>query len=173
MDASHGPYPGWQVPARDIHRLQVFDSSGRPVADRGSSYAGLGEYIATGLGDDATGNPYDYSPDPYLDPGGTSTPFYGSPGDSTFRIGPAATGAPSQWASVIANLANQWTAIGGRVFAPQTTYTVGPGGQVSYATPGSAPVPSILPTSLGGSSSLLWIGGAVAGLALLFALGKK
>ncbi len=171
LDASHGPYPGWQVPARDIHRLQVFDSSGRAVADRGSQFAGLGEYISTaGLGDDASGSPYEYSGDPYLDPGGTSTPFYGAIGTPPFA---PQSGAPSPWASIVGNLANAWTQIGGRVIAPQTTYTVGPGGQVSYSTPGSAPVPSILPASLGSSSTLLWVGGGLAVLFAVFAMGKK
>ncbi len=40
LDASHGPYPGWQVPARDIHRLQAFDSSGRAISDQGNHFRG-------------------------------------------------------------------------------------------------------------------------------------
>ena len=32
MDASHGKYPGWSVPARDIQRMQVWDRDGDPVA---------------------------------------------------------------------------------------------------------------------------------------------
>jgi hypothetical protein len=152
LDASHGPYPGWQVPARDIHRLQVFDSSGRAVADRGSSFAGLGEYIATGLGECITA--YNDDGSSYQSCLDTSPPPFNAGGGGT------------NWASVFGNLANQWTQIGGRVIAPQTTYTVGPGGQVSYSTPGAAPVPSILPTSLGSSSTLLWVGGGVAALLL-------
>jgi hypothetical protein len=32
MDASHGRYPGWSVPRRDIQRMQVWDMSGNPVS---------------------------------------------------------------------------------------------------------------------------------------------
>lgn len=32
MDASHGKYPGWSVPSRDIQRMQVWDSNGNPVS---------------------------------------------------------------------------------------------------------------------------------------------
>lgn len=34
LDASHGKYPGWRVPARDIQRLQVWDRDGDPVPQR-------------------------------------------------------------------------------------------------------------------------------------------
>ena len=44
LDASHGEYPGWQVPSAHVSRRQVWDSSGRPVADRGSRFTGLGAY---------------------------------------------------------------------------------------------------------------------------------
>ena len=33
MDASHGKFPGWSVPARDIQRMQIWDSAGDPVSD--------------------------------------------------------------------------------------------------------------------------------------------
>ncbi len=151
LDASHGPYPGWHVPAHDIHRLQAFDSNGRAVADQGDTFQGLGEYIATGLGDvDEAGN--------ILDGGGYPTGGL----DPNPHYAPA---GGTNWANVFGNLANQWTAIGGRVIAPQTTYTVGPGGQVSYATPGSAPVPNSASLNIGaGGNTLLWVGGGLAAL---------
>jgi hypothetical protein len=31
LDASHGAYPGWSVPSRDIQRMAVWDSSGNLV----------------------------------------------------------------------------------------------------------------------------------------------
>lgn len=161
LDASHGPYPGWHVPAHDIYGIRVYNSNGRLVDEEVKALTGLGEYLSTGMGDCTT----QYNDD------GTSY-------QSCIDYGPSSSGTPSSgaspWASVIGNLANQWTAIGGRVIAPQTTYTVGPGGQVSYSTPGSAPVPGALPGSLGGSSSLLLIGGGVLGLVLLVSMmGKK
>ena len=50
LDASHGDYPGWQVPSSRVSRLQVWDASGRPVADRGSRFDGLHNYVLRGLG---------------------------------------------------------------------------------------------------------------------------
>jgi hypothetical protein len=50
LDASHGDYPGWQVPTRDIlykqnetgtPALQAWDADGNPVADQGSRFEGL------------------------------------------------------------------------------------------------------------------------------------
>ena len=34
MDASHGKYPGWSVPQRDIQRMQVWNSDGDPVSQQ-------------------------------------------------------------------------------------------------------------------------------------------
>ena len=31
MDASHGKYPGWHVPSRDIQRMQAWNHDGAPV----------------------------------------------------------------------------------------------------------------------------------------------
>jgi hypothetical protein len=44
LDASHGDYPGWQVPTAHVSRRQVWDANGNPVADRGSRFVGLGAY---------------------------------------------------------------------------------------------------------------------------------
>ena len=38
LDASHGHYPGWEVPKGDVMRVRVWDDAGRPVPG-----AGLGE----------------------------------------------------------------------------------------------------------------------------------
>ena len=44
LDASHGKYPGWQVPAEDIHRLWVFDQNGSRIAEQGARFSGLHAY---------------------------------------------------------------------------------------------------------------------------------
>jgi hypothetical protein len=64
LDASHGNYPGWQVPTEDIlyaenqqgtPALQAWDMDGNAVADRGSRFEGLHMYgLRAGLGDDAS-----------------------------------------------------------------------------------------------------------------------
>jgi hypothetical protein len=63
LDGSHGTEPGWQVPSRDIlfqqnqtgsPAIQVWDSDGNRVPDRGSRFEGLGNYGLRGhrgLGD--------------------------------------------------------------------------------------------------------------------------
>ncbi len=166
LDASHGPYPGWQVPARDINRLQVFDSSGRAVQDRGNTFAGLGEYIATnasGLG--AFGD--DFGFDPYNPSGSTDV---GAPSGGW----PSSGGSSIDWANILGGSVKSGFDILGRVVAPTTTYTVGPNGQVSYVTPGSAPAPGVIP-SIGGSSNLLLLGGLGLGALVLASMfgGRK
>lgn len=49
LDCSHGKYPGWEVPARDVQRKTVWNSQGKvisdesgPAADPASSRAALG-----------------------------------------------------------------------------------------------------------------------------------
>ncbi len=82
-----------------------------------------------------------------------------------------ASGSGFNWSSWVAGLANQWTQIGGRVIAPQTTYTRNPDGSISYSTPGSGALPAGLGAS--SSSSLIWIGGAlILGLVVLSAVKK-
>ncbi len=51
LDASHGDYPGWQVPSSHVSRRQVWDADGNPVADRASRFDGLHNYgLRGGLG---------------------------------------------------------------------------------------------------------------------------
>lgn len=61
LDASHGKYPGWEVPPERVSAKQIWDSAGNPVDDQDSGFRGLhglGEtYMypgmgAYGLGDD-------------------------------------------------------------------------------------------------------------------------
>lgn len=56
LDASHGKYPGWHVPDRDIYRMQVWDSGGRSISDDARSllrgFTGLhGYHMRGGFGD--------------------------------------------------------------------------------------------------------------------------
>jgi len=44
LDASHGAYPGWQVPFNHRTRTQVRDADGNPVEDH-PMYSGLGAYL--------------------------------------------------------------------------------------------------------------------------------
>jgi hypothetical protein len=45
LDASHGKYPGWQVPANRQFRVQVYDSEGNPIQDQArATWDGLHGY---------------------------------------------------------------------------------------------------------------------------------
>ena len=50
LDASHGKYPGWQVPAEDVHRLWVFDQNGSRISEQGPRFTGLHAYRRRGMG---------------------------------------------------------------------------------------------------------------------------
>jgi hypothetical protein len=105
LDASHGDYPGWQVPSRDIlyaenetgtPALQSWDADGNPVADQGSRFGGLHMYgLRSGLGTeyDSEGLPIEdpanttygdgtsggtYPLDPFSQDGGVAVPQGGS-----------------------------------------------------------------------------------------------
>jgi len=73
MDASHGKYPGWQVPAEHTFRLQAWDASGAPVQDT-AQYSGLHDYVPArkanwfGLGDDLDSGGDYVSPDVTIPP---------------------------------------------------------------------------------------------------------
>jgi hypothetical protein len=47
LDASHGKYPGWQVPKNRQFRVQVYDSEGNPIEDQArATWDGLHGYVA-------------------------------------------------------------------------------------------------------------------------------
>jgi len=45
LDASHGRYPGWSVPARDIQRVAVWDRDGDLVVPRDSASGDAGDEL--------------------------------------------------------------------------------------------------------------------------------
>jgi len=51
LDASHGSYPGWQVPFEHRNRAQVWDPRGNPIEDAAPQRRGLHGYRRRGLGD--------------------------------------------------------------------------------------------------------------------------
>lgn len=72
LDASHGQYPGWQVPSAHVSRRQVWDAAGNPIADQGSRFDGLHNYglAASGV-DPETGEAWG-SPDTLVAPDSSS-----------------------------------------------------------------------------------------------------
>ena len=59
LDASHGKYPGWQVPMEHRTATQVWDMNGAPVADQDSGFTGLHGYGGQTMGMGCCG---DYEP---------------------------------------------------------------------------------------------------------------
>jgi len=157
LDASHGPYPGWQVPSSDVFRYQCWDSEGNPVPSPRAAPSRLQAYIRrVGLGQDTTTDLSSVTTDVY-DPIDTlisaAPPYTPLPALSA----PAST-ATSPIETGLINLANAWTQIGSKVIAPTTTYTVGPNGQITYSTPAgtASTLPAAL-SSLGSSGSLIML----------------
>ena len=134
LDASHGPYPGWQAPPEDIHREWVFDMAGRRVGESPRfqglhayrARAGVGRYqFRRGFGDVCTPGDPDYDAAacegtvvPVLSagcPGSPGCPGYVAP--STPAISPvyvcsdgSTVGDPSQCATGSAGAAAGYTA---------------------------------------------------------------
>lgn len=190
LDASHGKYPGWEVPREHQIRKQVWDESGSPITDQQPRpVAHLGQYSRVrrvmprrivGMGqttdvsqegypvtvDTSGGGPYSGAPYQFPDVTGITVPY---------PTGTATTGF--NWNQQIANLLNQGVKLAGQVVAPQTTLVRGPGGQLFYQAPASAgtgvPAAGILAGGAGGGNLIL-IGGAVLiGLFALSALSKR
>ena len=169
LDASHGEYPGWQVPAAHRTATQVWDMSGAPVADQASGFSGLHGYGGgqqmgmgccadegltgyRGLGqictsvDPDSGACLSYEVDPTDDSGDDT---YISPLTPVASSSSSSTLTPSEVAS-INSAAAAWTKIASNVIAPQTTITTPSG--LSISTPASQT--GTLSSLLGGASSL-------------------
>jgi hypothetical protein len=172
LDASHGPYPGWQVPSSDVFRYQCWDSEGNPVPSPRAAPSRLQAYIRrVGLGQTDTDTDLsDVTTDlsgPTTDLSGPTTEWYG-PMNTVSSAAPASTPLPAVSAPAstatspietgLINLANAWTQIGSKVIAPTTTYTVGKNGQITYSTPAgtASTLPAAL-SSLGSSGSLIML----------------
>jgi len=177
LDASHGKYPGWQVPAEHRTRTQVWDESGHAIADT-QPWSGLHGYVAgkrrRGVG--------------YIDPetgqeavfGGGSDPNVTTLQDPFGIYGQGAptysTSTPSgggfNYGQFFAGISNKLVDIFGRKVAP-TTYVRGPNGQY-IETPGSAPsLTTAFSAASGGGNLLLWGGIGVGVILLAKAFGKK
>jgi hypothetical protein len=165
LDASHGADPGWEVPAYDVFRKQIWDTNGTPIPDSAAVPSRLHAYIRRGMGDAASDltdptfiqatNPIDWST------------FGVQPG--ALPTTPAASTQPTWLESLIGGVVQGGTKIAGQVLAP-TTYIKGPGGQM-IETPASASgavSTSIFGSGSIGSSSMIWLLLLGAGAFLLF-----
>ncbi len=158
LDASHGDYPGWEVPASRQSKRQVWNESGSPVSDQAPRWSGLHGYaVARRQGLGACG----------VDP--SSGEAWGDCG----LVAPP-TAAGSSWTSFIQGIGSQVTTILGRKFAPTTILQRGPNGQLIMETPGSSPsLMTNFSAATGGESLWLWGGLAVGAVILISVLKKK
>jgi hypothetical protein len=167
LDASHGKYPGWEVPKRRQYLKQVWNSEGEAIQDQDSGYRGLHgmngmNWENEGLGQD------DGSGDTTITETTTTTDSSGG-------------GSSAPTAAELA-LLNSGLSLVGKVVAPTTTYT-GPGG-TSLTTPAGSPTANslsalmgstgLLSSTAGISSNVLLLGGlALAAIFLISMMGKK
>jgi hypothetical protein len=193
LDASHGKYPGWEVPRSRVLMKQIWSASGEPIPDQDSGYRGLHGMDGALNGGPLNGLGQDDGSDASgTDLGGVTygptdaqlgvTPYVGPLTDTAGNvIQPLGTSTPASsgssntaLASALANFGAAWTKIAGQVIAPQVTET-GPGG-TSITGPASA-LQSILGsgTTLGGtSSSMIWLVLIAGGALLVISMvGKK
>ena len=166
LDASHGKYPGWEVPKRRQYLKQVWNSDGEAIADQDSVYRGLHGMRSQGMDWENEGLGQDDGSE--TDVTETTTTITDNSGGSS--------SAPSTAAELA--LLNSGMSLVGKVVAPTVTYT-GPGGTSLTAPAGSAVGTSLLSSltssSLSGVSSSVWLLGglALAGILLISMVGKK
>lgn len=186
LDASHGAYPGWQVPDRDIYRLKIWDEGGREVGQQAQRFNGLHAYRARGLRgyrrgmgdgvDPETGESYGTdagSSTTYVDytSGFPASPNYSDATTGAVYSGPVYT-APAQNSAAYATFASNLVKAGltlAEINSIQPGTVVSANGAILRQNPGYAVGSAAGTLNLGsGSSSLLMVGGLV--IAGLFAL---
>jgi hypothetical protein len=199
LDASHGPYPGWQVPKEDLLRLWVFDQNGNRISGDSRGFTGLHAYRRNGMGDDAVAtlppSSFDssssdfYNPTQVFGPVGSDLPYVSDPswgptmpasGVPDWSSFPQANGgytAPSQnsaqWASFASNLAKMGFTLA-QINAIQPGTVVQANGTILRQNPGySVPVGSTIASSLGSGNTLLYVGVGLVGLLIVGSMFKK
>lgn len=175
LDASHGKYPGWEVPAEQVFEYAEWDSDGRklPVSMRPrpmgayrsrrgvrlrSGFRGLGDTCAEYDGD---GNCLSTIPDiattlPYTPPAGC----YGTADhlvcdDSTGGGSAPASGGGTNWGADLTSLLTQATRTIGGIIQPMTTVRLANGSVVSV--PAGSSASTQLLASVGSISSTTWL----------------
>jgi hypothetical protein len=202
LDASHGVYPGWQVPSAHVSRRQVWDANGNPVEDRGSRFDGLHNYGMRGLGtlvcddmgcyDDGTGavSSGAQSPDYGVIPQTTVPAAFATfqdiaqlnPGAYVTASGAPATGAAAtapaqnsaQWANFATSLAKMGFTLA-QINAIQPGTVVSANGAILRQNPGYAVgTPTTGTLNLGGlSTSTLLIAALVIGGVFMMSKGGR
>jgi len=184
MDASHGKYPGWEVPREHMLRYQAWDESGEPIEGRGPAVRSrLNGYVPRrvvrrrgfrGLGDDGS------DPSGFMDVTNDTTPYQTyTPPSNDFSVTDAAAtqGMDNFWNSMlgssssssgsstantqlIGSTVSSFTKMLSQLVAPQATVN---SNGLSVTGPASTVASIFSGSTLGNSSSLstiLLLGGA-------------
>jgi hypothetical protein len=177
LDASHGAYPGWQVPSYDLHRVWVFDSNGRRVSESAGGFSGLHAYRRRGLGADES-DQVDFGGDSYQLPyypipsnGGTFVDqSTGQPyGGAAYTVPPKGT---SEWSSLASILVKGGLDLA-RINAIQPGTVVSKDGAILRQNPGYAVGSPTSSLNLGGGISPITIGLGVVALLVLMPMFTK
>ncbi len=185
LDASHGKFPGWEVPRQHVSAIQIWDMQGQPIEDQapgqfaglhgvdmrylygGSDRRGLGQ-DDSGDGTDSEGLPVDQSPiavNPTYDVPTDQSPIavnttYDVPTDLPAYTSSA--GGSGSAAITSASGATLSAAQLAAILQGANTAAVG----VAKAVSGQ-PAAGTLNIS---STTLMWLAGGAVGLVLLFSL---
>lgn len=192
LDASHGKYPGWQVPTGHVSRFQAWDADGNAVQDAGSNnWGGLHGYeVSRGLGACLE---YDDSGTCTVDDGSGSTCPTGLvmldgtcviPGTTVSSISPIPSACPTglvmlQGTCVIPGTTVSSSTAGGVNTTPGVSSSIasllagifGPGSQIANAA--LAPKTPAGTINVPTNSLLLYGGLAVLGVIFISLAGKK
>jgi hypothetical protein len=187
LDASHGPRPGWEVPAFDVHRRWVFNSNGAKT-EYGGRFTGLHAYRSRarrrsmwGMGDFCDEFPEECG---QTSASSATLPYYEAtqvfqenpvPYSGTVYTAPSQSNS-AQWASFATQLAKMGLSLA-QINAIQPGTVVSANGAILRQNPGYA-VPvgsgtSQRASSLGGNTLLYIGGGLLALLAVGSMMGKR
>jgi len=177
LDASHGQYPGWEVPASHVSAKQIWDSSGQPIEDAKAHFAGLHgvdmEYLY-GRGGDRRGLGQDDDSSTGGDDGTVDADQAAVDASNSYIAGYNAaqadpnsggSGASSTLTSLVPGAVA--TTTGGSTLAQDISALLTGGNAIAKTVTGTT-----TPTTV--NSSLLLFGGiAVVGLLFVMMAGKK
>jgi hypothetical protein len=177
IPASAGP--GWQVPTAHVSALQVWDSTGRPVADQESRFTGLHAYESASTPFGAQVSGLARAEDRAARFGSVISELarkrnaerrglgFDIPGSSTVTSVDYGSGG-FNWGNLFGNLATKGLDIVGQVVAPSYERTADGGLTIrTPSTVGSAAVGTIGAAGAGIPSSWFLWGGAIVGAVLL------
>ncbi len=162
-----GMYPGWEVPAYDIQRKQVWDADGSPIADsappRDTRMHAYRPRRRRGMGADGDfGGEYTGGSDMSTGAGITPDSWFARNFDTPLDPGATTSGSGFNWNSLISNLSSVGSKLGTLALLPKgATMTTLPNGTQVFSNTG-------LPSSFNVGGAQIGMGTiAIAGIGLI------